>query len=347
MGAFLALMGAILGAVISAATSATNVQQTNDANAQLAKENREDQQAYNTQAAANANAESRRQYWDLYSPQAKVNQLKQAGLSVGLMYGGGGIGGSGGTAAQAAPATQTAPVMQPWQMTINPMSEAIAALNETKQTESNVKKQSAESEGIMSLIQKQNQEIEQSKAQVKLIEAQTGGQEVTNTILASEKAIKDLQVKYEEATIDEKIQIVEQGLDKLKAECKVAQEQAYQMSVDSKYKEEMNDAILTTYKAQYWKLYEETILTQLQQETEKAKKWLVSNQAQLTASQKKWYDKEIERASNAKEIAEEELRNAQTQNEILEKENQYWWIRLTIDALKSVSNIGAAAVGKR
>lgn len=341
MGAFLALMGAILGAVISAATSATNVQQTNDANAQLAKENREDQQAYNTQAAANANAETRRQYWDLYSPQAKVNQLKQAGLSVGLMYGGGGVGGSGGTAAQAAPATQQAPVMQPWQMTINPMTEAIAALNETKQTESNVEKQSAETEGIISLIQKQNQEIEQSKATIKMIEAQTEGQTITNTILASEKEIKDLHVKIEKATADEKILLVEQGLEKLIAERKVAQEQAYQMNIDSKYKEEMNDAILTTYKAQYWKLYEETILTQLQQDTEKVKKWLVTNQAKLTKAEKDWYENEIKRAKHAEELAEEELRRVQNENDITEKENKYWWVRMGIEAAKTIGQIAS------
>lgn len=47
----------------------------------------------NEQAANNADARHRALYNDLYSPQAKIKQLQDAGLSVGLMYGGQGAGG--------------------------------------------------------------------------------------------------------------------------------------------------------------------------------------------------------------------------------------------------------------
>lgn len=67
------------------------------------------QQGYNEQAANRADERTRALYNDLYSPQAKVQQLKNAGLSVGLMYGTGGAGGTTSTSgAQAAPASQQA-----------------------------------------------------------------------------------------------------------------------------------------------------------------------------------------------------------------------------------------------
>ena len=52
---------------------------------------------YGEMAADSADARTRALYKDLYSPEAKVKQLKNAGLSVGLMYGQGGAGGTTST----------------------------------------------------------------------------------------------------------------------------------------------------------------------------------------------------------------------------------------------------------
>ena len=52
---------------------------------------------FNERAAKKADARTRALFTDLYSPEAKVKQLKKAGLSVGMMYGSG--GGGGGIAA--------------------------------------------------------------------------------------------------------------------------------------------------------------------------------------------------------------------------------------------------------
>ena len=52
---------------------------------------------YNERAAKNADARTRALFTDLYSPEAKVKQLKKAGLSVGLMYGQGGASGTNST----------------------------------------------------------------------------------------------------------------------------------------------------------------------------------------------------------------------------------------------------------
>ena len=53
---------------------------------------------YGEMAADSADARTRALFKDLYSPEAKVKQLKNAGLSVGLMYGQGGAGGTTSTA---------------------------------------------------------------------------------------------------------------------------------------------------------------------------------------------------------------------------------------------------------
>ena len=52
---------------------------------------------YNELAANKSDERTRALYTDLYSPAAKVKQLKEAGLSVGLMYGQGGASGTSST----------------------------------------------------------------------------------------------------------------------------------------------------------------------------------------------------------------------------------------------------------
>ena len=52
---------------------------------------------YNERAAKNSDARTRALFTDLYSPEAKVQQLKDAGLSVGMMYGQGGVSGTSST----------------------------------------------------------------------------------------------------------------------------------------------------------------------------------------------------------------------------------------------------------
>ena len=52
---------------------------------------------YGEKAANASDIRTRELYTDLYSPAAKVKQLKEAGLSTGLMYGNGGASGTSST----------------------------------------------------------------------------------------------------------------------------------------------------------------------------------------------------------------------------------------------------------
>lgn len=67
-----------------------------DKQQEMNRQNLKHQYQYGEKSANNADLRQRKQYFDLYSPEAKVNQLKAAGLSPGLMYGQqGGVGGGG------------------------------------------------------------------------------------------------------------------------------------------------------------------------------------------------------------------------------------------------------------
>ena len=92
------MIQAVLPVIIGAAGS---ILQNQIQNAQ-SKENIEHAAAVNygfgEMAADSADARTRALYSSLYSPEAKVKQLKEAGLSVGLMYGQGGPGGTSSTA---------------------------------------------------------------------------------------------------------------------------------------------------------------------------------------------------------------------------------------------------------
>ena len=52
---------------------------------------------YNERAAKNSDKRTRALFTDIYNPEAKVQQLKDAGLSVGMMYGQGGVSGTSST----------------------------------------------------------------------------------------------------------------------------------------------------------------------------------------------------------------------------------------------------------
>ena len=91
-------MSAIGAAIIGAAASILQNQIQN----KQSKENIEHAAAvnygYGEMAADSADARTRALFKDLYSPEAKVKQLKEAGLSVGLMYGQGGASSTSSTA---------------------------------------------------------------------------------------------------------------------------------------------------------------------------------------------------------------------------------------------------------
>lgn len=81
----------------------------NGAATQRERDARRENFEYNEQAANNSDMRTRLLYQDLYSPQAQVQQLKEAGLSPSVYYNGGAAGMSGQTGAQGAGAAGISP----------------------------------------------------------------------------------------------------------------------------------------------------------------------------------------------------------------------------------------------
>ena len=155
---------AIIMLVISAASAAINMNQVNAANQaninatkdintqnlEQQTETLEQQQQFSREAAAQSDAYTRGLFRDLYSPQARVQQLREAGLSVRLMYGQGGMGGTSSTSGaqattpSATTATAIAPLINPAVLNIENMLNSVSLLNESKKTETDIAKTTAE-----------------------------------------------------------------------------------------------------------------------------------------------------------------------------------------------------------
>lgn len=101
-GAIATLVVGIVSAIAGVASTAITNKKNRETYLDVQQQNHE----LNEQAADRADERTRALYNDLESPAAKVAQLKQAGLSPGLIYGGGGSIGTGQvtSGAQAAPA---------------------------------------------------------------------------------------------------------------------------------------------------------------------------------------------------------------------------------------------------
>ena len=124
---------------------------------------------YNELAAKNADKRTRALYTDLYSPEAKAKQLKEAGLSVGMMYGGqGGVGSTSSTSgAQGAGAgnQQAAHVNLADKLQLGMMKAQVDNLNaDTDLKEQDTLKKEQETLKLGEEIQKVKTEITKQKA---------------------------------------------------------------------------------------------------------------------------------------------------------------------------------------
>ncbi len=169
----------------------------------------------NEKAAQNADQRTRQLYHDLYSPIAQAAQLRNAGLSVGLMYAKGGIGGSGQAGAQAAPAT-------------NQLGNLfdIANLQMQKAQIDNINadtaKKKEEAKNIQSGTRKTDAEIENLLEENGLIKLKKDYQALCNDIKVYEKVFSqettETNIEIQKRTLDN---LIEQG-KKLHEEAKTA-----------------------------------------------------------------------------------------------------------------------------
>lgn len=223
-------------------------QDINTQNIEHQQQTLQQQQQFSREAAAQSDAYTRGLYRDLYSPQAKVKQLKQAGLSVGLMYGQGGTGGTSSTPGPmaATPAIQpaishapalTAPLINPALMNITDLLKALGDITGNLKTE---------------------KEIEVLDAQIKKIEADTNSTILSSQGIKLDNQLKEFEVKIKEATTATQIDLLVQELNNLKTNQNKTKEEIENLKVDRDVKERMIDISEQQNKYQIAKMVSET-----------------------------------------------------------------------------------------
>lgn len=169
----------------------------------------------NEKAAQNADQRTRQLFHDLYSPQAQVGQLQDAGLSTGLMYAKGGVGGSGQAGAQAAPA-------QSQVGNLFDLMNARLVEAQIKNVEADTNKKNVEAKGTEANTRKTDTEIQTMLMQQGLIELNKDYQALCNDIKTFEKVFvqETTEINIQKAE-QELFNLVEAG-NKLAAEAKSA-----------------------------------------------------------------------------------------------------------------------------
>ena len=213
-------------------------QSINNQNIQHQQLTLEDQQEFSRQAAAQSDAYTRGLYNDLYSPQARVKQLKQAGLSVGLMYGQGGTGGTTSTSgAQAAtPSIQpamaqaprmNAPVINPALMNVTDLLKALADLPANIKTEKEIE-----------VMDKQKNLIDK---QISQIEAETNTTILSQTGIELDNQIKELDIKLKTGSLDNNIKMLDEQVKQIKTINEKTVEEIKGLKIDNDNKQAMYD----------------------------------------------------------------------------------------------------------
>lgn len=169
----------------------------------------------NERAAQNADKRTRQLFNDLFSPQAQVGQLQDAGLSTGLMYAKGGVGGSGQGGAQAAPATNQ--IGNVFDLMQAKLMEA-----QIKNIEADTAKKGEEAKGIQATTRKTDTEIQTMLMEQGLIELNKDYQALSNDIKTFEKIFvqETTEINIQKAE-QELFNLIEQG-KKLAEEAKTA-----------------------------------------------------------------------------------------------------------------------------
>ena len=183
----MAIFGDMLMGGINAAIGAAN----NAISQQYTRENMLYGYQLNEQAANAADARTRKLYGDFYSPQAQMRQLKEAGLSPSIFYGGtpgqgGTAGAQGGTHAMAAP---YAPV------SMLEGAQVANLLAQAKKTEAETKTITGENERGMAEIAKLWADQKYTNVSAALTAAQITQQEWQNYI-TSETAETSINTAY-------------------------------------------------------------------------------------------------------------------------------------------------------
>ena len=307
-------------------------------NQAFAEHNRKRNFYYNEKAANNADERQRKQYEDLYSPQAMMEQYAAAGLSPSLMM----SGGQSAVGQSSAQGNQSAGIQGPYPSAtpIDPLAAAQMAniMANTKKTEAETLKIGAETEFTLTNIIKTSEETKNIKQTRILLEIQITGQELENlgkqlqneiTEESKEDVLKQIQIQTEKLQREsDKIDKHNKGLD--------LENQLSQETYTTRVKQitaNYNQTIAATAKA-----YSDIDLNEQQIES------LVENVAiakfnsrtqRLSANaQMKFYMDQVEQWAKENNIAEATLKHEKTKK----------WLQFTASIVDSGCKLAGAVI---
>lgn len=204
----------------------------------------------NERAADSADQRTRNLFNDLYSPKAKVQQLKEAGLNVGLMYGGSGAGGSSSTSgAQGGSSTGlNYPGIQPGiHLELGNLMQDIALkAAQTKLINEQAKTEAGENKRGAAEIQNFGEDIKNKRAQRELIQAQTKMQQAATIA-------QQMTNEITEDTFYEQCELIRQNL----YQCKESVRSAV---IQNGIQEATSKTQIDTYNANLQLIYKDLLL---------------------------------------------------------------------------------------
>lgn len=258
---------------------------------------------YSEMAAEEAYRRQMEMYERVYqdeSYQNRVKQMREAGLSVGLMYGQGAQGGGAG-ATTGAPAGNTSQSIDPGLgaaaaenanlsrggLALIEASRNMAQLknieSQTNLNEATAKKAEAEAETQQAnaglLTEKMITEQQSREPMINSIKEDVKNKQVERAAMGVDIAIKRIEFEIKEGTKGAEIEKVKTNVEAAKADVEKTIEEIRGLSIDNEIKDEAMATIVSTYKAKLGNIVTDTLLKDEQIECTKQQAQLFYQEA--------------------------------------------------------------------
>lgn len=222
------LFGGVAGSAIQAIENQRTAEMNNAAAAEREAAARSENYAYNEMAANNADKRQRAQFNDMYSYSAQVREMKKAGLSPSMTFGGG--GGQGGASAPQGNGTAG---VTPNIFGLPPVdfAQVTQALANANLAEANADKTKAETNTI-------NGENARGIAEIQEIVSQSGYNKAAEALAKANTAYQELKTFVGWQTADSDIQTAARAAQKLLHETDKAYEEAIQAGLKTNFDKE-------------------------------------------------------------------------------------------------------------
>lgn len=248
----LGLLGSIAGTWISNTQNQQINQQQQKHNIQVLQS----QQQFAREEAEAADQRTRNLYYDLQSPEAIRKQLEQAGLSVGMMYGQGGLGGHMSSGAQAAtPASMnTTPIGMQSLLGLNsmaPIQDAMTqdalrqkTLAEAAEIRSRIPKNEQQVLEIQENINKMRAETQTELARLQQVIADTNVKNATEAEIKARTAYQETLNKIANIDLTTKDAINHATLEEIEANIQKLHQESAKLGLDMEIVEKTKDSVI-------------------------------------------------------------------------------------------------------